>query len=40
MAKGHETDLGMTGFDELFMDDKSRLESQLPRIHEIPLSEI
>ena len=33
-------DLGLTALDELFMDDRSRLESQLPRIHEIPLSEI
>ena len=33
-------DLGLTALDELFMDDKSRLESQLPRILEVPLSEI
>lgn len=33
-------DLGLTALDELFMDDRSRLESQLPRIYEIPLSEI
>ena len=33
-------DLGLTALDELFMDDESRLESQLPRIHEIQLSEI
>ena len=33
-------DLGLTALDELFMDDKSRAEAQLPKIHEIPLSEI
>jgi len=35
-----QTDLGLTGLDELFMDDKERAESKLPKIHEIPLSEI
>lgn len=40
MAKGQKIDLGMTGLDELFMDDKSRAESRLPKIHEIPLTEI
>ena len=39
MAK-KQIDLGLTGLDELFMDDKERAESQLPKIHEIPLSEI
>lgn len=38
--KKNSIDLGLTALDELFMDDRSRLESQLPRIHEIPLSEI
>lgn len=38
--KKNPIDLGLTALDELFMDDRSRLESQLPRIHEIPLSEI
>ena len=38
--KKNPIDLGLTALDELFMDDKSRLESQLPRIHEVPLSEI
>ena len=33
-------DLGLTALDELFMDDESRAEAQLPKIHEIPLSEI
>ena len=39
MAK-KQSDLGLTGLDELFMDDKERAESKLPKIHEIPLSEI
>ena len=38
--KKNPIDLGLTALDELFMDDRSRLESQLPRSHEIPLSEI
>ena len=38
--KKNPIDLGLTALDELFMDDTSRLESQLPRIHEVPLSEI
>ena len=38
--KKNPIDLGLTALDELFMDDKSRLESQLPRIHGVPLSEI
>ena len=33
-------DLGLTALDELFMDDESRAEAQLPKIHEVPLSEI
>ena len=40
MSKGTEIDLGLTGYDELFMDDRSRAEAKLPRIHDIPLSEI
>ena len=39
MAK-KQIDLGLTGLDELFLDDKERAESKLPKIHEIPLSEI
>ncbi len=34
-------DLGLrTAYDELFMDDKGREESKLPKIYDIPLSEI
>lgn len=38
--KKNPIDLGLTALDELFMDDESRAEAQLPKIHEIPLSEI
>lgn len=27
---GKKIDLGLTGYDELFMDDKSRAEAKLP----------
>ena len=40
MSSGTNIDLGLTGYDELFMDDRSRSESKLPYIHEIPLAEI
>ena len=40
MSSGTNIDLGLTGYDELFMDDRSRSESKLPHIHEIPLAEI
>lgn len=40
MSKGKEIDLGLRGYDELFMNDQSRAEARLPRIYEIPLSEI
>lgn len=33
-------DLGMTGLAEMFMNDQERSEKQLPKIHNIPLSEI
>lgn len=33
-------DLGMTGYDELFMNETERREASLPRIYDIPLSEI
>ncbi len=33
-------DLGMTGLAEMFMNDQERAENQLPKIHNIPLSEI
>ena len=40
MRKGQSIDLGLTGYDELFMDDANREEAKLPRIYDIPLSEI
>lgn len=40
MPKGQGIDLGLTGYDELFMDDASRAESKLPRIYDIPLDQI
>ena len=33
-------DLGLTGYDELFMNDAERKENKLPSIYDIPLSEI
>lgn len=40
MAERPKIDLGMTGYDELFMDDKRRAENRLPKIHDIPIGEI
>ena len=41
MSGTKKVDLGLkNAYDELFMDDKGREENRLPRIHEIPLSEI
>ena len=40
MKNGQTIDLGMTGYDELFMTDKERAENKLPKIYDIPLSEI
>jgi len=37
LAERPKIDLGLTGYDELFMDDKERQEIRLPRIHDIPL---
>ncbi len=37
MKKVQPIDLGMTGYDELFMDDEERKENALPRIFEIPI---
>lgn len=33
-------DLGLTGYDELFMNDQERKENRLPKIYDIPLAEI
>lgn len=40
MKNGQKIDLGLTGYDELFMTDQERQENRLPRIYDIPLSEI
>lgn len=40
MAEKQKIDLGMTGYDELFMSDDQRKENRLPKIHDIPLSEV
>lgn len=40
MKNGQTIDLEMTGYDELFMTDKERAENKLPKIYDVPLSEI
>ena len=37
LAERPKLDLGLTGYDELFMTDAERKENKLPRIHDIPL---
>ena len=40
MPRVKKLDLGMTALDELFMNDRERAENKLPKIFDIPLSEI
>ena len=40
MKEGKKLDLGLTGLDKLFSTEQERVESQLPKIYDIPLSEI
>ena len=40
MKERPKIDLGMTGSDELFMNDQERAENRLPKIYDISLSEI
>ena len=41
MSGQKKIDLGLkTAYDELFMDDKGRIENRLPKIYNIPLTEI
>ena len=40
MKEGKKLDLGLTGLDKLFSTEQERMESQLPKIYDIPLSEI
>ena len=37
LAERPKIDLGLTGYDELFMTDAERQQNKLPRIHDIPL---
>lgn len=37
MSARKSIDLGLTGYDELFMSDEDRAEARLPRIYDIPL---
>ena len=40
MKNVQKIDLGLTGYDELFMNDSERQKNRLPRIYDIPISEI
>ena len=40
MKSVQKIDLGLTGYDELFMNDAERKENKLPRIYDIPILEI
>lgn len=40
MARSSELLIGLPSVEELFMNDEQRKENSLPRIHDIPLSEI
>lgn len=40
MKNGPKIDLGLTGYDELFMTDKERNDNKLPKIYEIPIEQI
>lgn len=38
MSARKSIDLGLTGYDELFMSDEGRAEARIPRIYDIPLN--
>lgn len=40
MSSAQKIDLGLTGYDELFMSDAGRAKNRLPKIYDIPLVEI
>lgn len=40
MRERPKLDLGMTGYDEMLMNDQERAENRLPKIFDIPLTEI
>lgn len=40
MKKNQVIDLGLTGYDELFMNDQERADIRKPKVDEIPLTEL
>ena len=40
MKNAQRIDLGLTGYDELFMNEGERRDNALPKIHTVPISEI
>ena len=40
MRERPKIDLGLTGYEEMFMNDQERAENRLPKIYDIPLNEI
>ena len=40
MKKNQVIDLGLTGYDELFMNDQERVDIRKPKVEEIPLTEL
>ena len=40
MKKNQVIDLGLTGYDELFMNDQERAAIRKPKVEEIPLTEL
>ncbi|MDD3260300.1 MAG: ParB/RepB/Spo0J family partition protein [Oscillospiraceae bacterium] len=40
MSSVKKIDLGLTGYDELFMNDAGRAENRLPKIYDLPLTEV
>ena len=40
MRERTKIDLGLTGYDEMFMNDKERAENRRPKIYDVPLTEI
>ncbi len=40
MKKNQVIDLGLTGYDELFMNDQERADIRKPKVEEIPLTEL
>ena len=40
MRQPQKIDLGATGYDELFMNDRERADIRKPKVEEIPLTEL